>query len=119
MVDKLIKSIIILIVSIGIGYVLTLVAAESSSAIRNSALPFALWGVFTVISAVILRRVTSRGGGSGRDAWGSPEQSRDRVVSSPQFVGRFDRSRGLLDSTARMIDYDSTAFFTYIYHHGL
>jgi hypothetical protein len=40
----------------------------------------------------------------GRGKWDAPEKIRSQVVNSPQFVGRFDREKGLLDSTARMVE---------------
>lgn len=39
----------------------------------------------------------------GKSAWGPPEQDRDKVISTPQFVGRFDKKKGLLEITARMV----------------
>ena len=72
-------------------------------------MPFILWGVFTVISTISLRRLFNRGEKTGKsDAWGSPEQTRDQVVNTPQFMGRFDRERGLLETTARMTVPDRT-----------
>ena len=49
----------------------------------------------------------------GRSAWGSPEQDRDRVISTPQFVGRLDRKKGLLETTARMVTRDVVTQTTY------
>lgn len=106
---KLIKTIIILIVSIGIGLAITFFIVENISALGSSSLPFILWGVFTVICAITLRKLTSRGkkiGGGGE--WGSPQQIRDKVVNTPQFVGRFDREKGLLETTVRMSVPDRT-----------
>ena len=108
-----IKTIVILVVSIGIGFGFTYIIAESSSDIRSSSLPFIMWPIFSIVSVIILRRIFGRGmKKSSGGPWGSPEQSRDRVVNSPQFVGRYDRRRGLLDSTARMVEQDSTQFQT-------
>jgi hypothetical protein len=98
----MIKTILILIVSVGIGFALTFTIAASISSIGNSSLPFMLWGVFTVIIAIGLRRVSSQGKVGRRGEWGSPEQTRDRIVSTPQFTGRFDREKGLLETTVRM-----------------
>jgi hypothetical protein len=100
----IVRDIIIFIFSIGIGFVFTYFIAETNSNIASSSIPFFLWGLFTVISALSLRSLFSGGVKIGRrSAWGPPEQDRDRVISTPQFVGRLDRKRGLLESTARMV----------------
>jgi hypothetical protein len=111
MIKNLIKTIIILAVSIGIGFGITYVIAESSSAIANSSIPFILWGGFTIIIAFFLRGLFNRAINTGsNDAWGSPEAVRNNIVNTPQFVGRFDRTKGLLETTARMVTYDKTSY---------
>jgi hypothetical protein len=107
-----IKTIAILAVSIGIGFGIIYIIAEISTDFRNSSLPFIMWPVLSLVSVVILRRIIGVGGmkKSGGGPWGSPEQARDKVLNSPQFVGRFDRNKGLLDSTARMVENDSTTY---------
>ena len=98
-----IKTIVILVVSIGIGFGLTYIIAESSSEIAATSLPFIMLPTFTIISAIILRKLLGSGmKKSGGGPWGSPEQARDRVINQPQFVGRFDREKGLLETTVRM-----------------
>jgi hypothetical protein len=113
-VKKAIKTIAILGISIGIGFGLTYIIAGSSSDIHDSFLPFIMWPVFSLVSVVILRRIFGGGGmkKSSGGPWGSPEQSRDKVINTPQFVGRFDKNRGLLDTTARMVEIDSTTYQT-------
>jgi hypothetical protein len=99
------KDVIILIVSIGIGLFLAGNIAQIGT-IGEGTIPFYLWGIFTVIITISLRRLFNHGIKIGRSSWGPPEQQRDRVVSSPQFVGRLDRKSGLLESTARMVSED-------------
>jgi hypothetical protein len=110
-VKKIIKTLGIIIVSIGIGFVLTFIIWEINIVrFPSEFVPF-IWLFFTIISAIPLRRLIKSDGKSGQSgAWGSPEQSRDQIVNAPQFVGRFDRARGLLDSTARMVEYDRTYY---------
>lgn len=38
--------------------------------------------------------------------WDSPSLTRNKVINTPQFQGRFDREMGLLDATARMVEQD-------------
>jgi hypothetical protein len=100
----IVRDVLILIVSIAIGFVFTFLIAESSSAIGGSIAPFIFWGVFTIIIAVSIRRLISgRENTIGNGSWGSPEQERANVINNPQFVGRLDREKGLLETTARMV----------------
>lgn len=101
-----IKTIVILLVSIGIALGLTFVIVDVAD-IDSSDLPFYIWIILSLIITLILRSLLNRGlkkdtGGP----WGSPEASRAQVVNTPQFVGRFDRNKGLLDAAARMVEQD-------------
>ncbi|MFC1803024.1 hypothetical protein ACFL0D_03545 [Thermoproteota archaeon] len=112
-IKKIGGNLVILAIAVAVGFFLTNILAESFSSLGETFLPFILWGLFTVVIAVSLRKLLNMGsGGEKRDAWGSPEGARDRVVNSPQFVGRFDRGRGLLESTARMVEQDRVQFQT-------
>jgi hypothetical protein len=68
---------------------------------------FVIWGIiFIVISRPIRRYVNNKVNVRSSGVWGSPERNRDRIISSPQFVGRLDRKKGLLETTARMVMID-------------
>ncbi|MFC1803023.1 hypothetical protein ACFL0D_03540 [Thermoproteota archaeon] len=68
-------------------------------------LPFVLWGVFALILVVPVRRfIVGTIKIRSQSAWGSPMQIRDTVANAPQFVGRLDREKGLLETTARSIE---------------
>jgi hypothetical protein len=113
----IVRNVIILIVSIALGSVFTFLIAESSPAIGGSFIPFILWGVFTVIIAVSIRNLIS---GRGRgNSWGSPEQERANVINNPQFVGRLDREKGLLETTARMVIPENMKQPSYWSQHGV
>lgn len=65
--------------------------------------PFVVWGLGMLLTAIPLRRfINSRIRIQRRSIWEHPEQIRDKAINTPQFVGRVDRERGLLESTARM-----------------
>ena len=69
--------------------------------------PWIYWGISTVVVAVLSRKILNSLFTSQRSsAWNSPEQIRHQVISSPQFVGRLDKKKGLLESTARMVTND-------------
>ena len=104
---NIIKTLVVIIISIILGFIPTYVIAEFSSEIGSSSIPFFLWVIFTVIIAISIRSFSYRTKRPGKKgSWEPPEQIRDKVISSPQFVGRFDRERGLLDSTARLVEPD-------------
>ena len=66
--------------------------------------PFVVWGVAMIASAIPLRRLlNSMIKIQKRGNWDPPEQIRDKVINTPQFVGRLDRKNGLLECTARMV----------------
>jgi hypothetical protein len=68
---------------------------------------FILWGILIIIIARPLQKFVNRQFTIRRSsAWESPEKDRNRVVSSPQFVGRLDRKKGLMEATARMVSND-------------
>ena len=68
---------------------------------------YAIWLLSAIILSFPLRRLMSRAIKIERSSmWESPEQMRDRVVNSPQFVGRLDKKNGLLDTTARRVEPD-------------
>lgn len=107
---NILKILGLIIISIIIGFIPTFYIAENYSAIGNSSIPFFLWGFFTIVITISLNWLINRDGNKRKHgAWEPPEQIRDRVVTSAQFVGRLDRERGLLESTARMIDNDYTS----------
>jgi hypothetical protein len=99
----IVRNVIILIFSIALGSVFTFLIAESSPAIGGSFIPFILWGVFTLISTVSLRRLFGGTKRKGRSPWGSPDKERTKIIRNPQFAGRIDREKGLLETTARMV----------------
>jgi hypothetical protein len=106
---KVIKFLGLFIISIIIGFYLTFYIAENNSAIGNSIIPFFLWGFFAIVITISLNGLITRVGKRGKPGtWEPPEQIRDKVVTAAQFVGRLDRGRGLLESTARMVDNDFT-----------
>jgi hypothetical protein len=112
-IKKIGGILVILAVSVLVGFFLTNLMVETIPSIGNTFLPFGLLGLFTAVIAIGLRRLFTGSGSGGkkqRDPWGSPEAVRDRVVNSPQFVGRFDREKGLLETTARMVANDSVSY---------
>ena len=69
--------------------------------------PYVIWGFFSLLASIPIRRsINTRVKIRKPSSWEPPEQIRDRVINTPQFVGRFDREKGLLDSTARMVELD-------------
>ena len=111
LVKSAIKTIAILAVSTVIGLGLTFIITEEVD--FGPTLPFFIWVILSLITALIIRALVNRGfrkdtGG----AWGPPEESRDRVINTPQFVGRFDRDKGLLDVAARMVALDNLQYQT-------
>ena len=100
-------DIVAILVSIVVGYFLTVFIAEAFPDIGASSIPFFIWGFFIIALPLAIRRLYNRGIPVRRKSpWGSPEETRDRVVSAPQFVGRYDRGKGLLETTARLVEKD-------------
>ena len=111
-VKGVVKMLVIIAVSIGISFIPTFIIAESNYEIASSSIPFFLWGLFTIISIFLIRSLLKRFSREGGDKWGSPEATRPQVVNTPQFVGRFDKANGLLESTVRMVEQDRTEYQT-------
>ncbi len=112
---NLLKALALIIISPIIGFILTYFLAEMNSEFASSSLPFFFWGISSVFLAIALNFLFNRGDKKREHSgpvspWGPPEDIRDRVISTPQFVGRFDRARGLLESTARMVTHDSAPY---------
>jgi hypothetical protein len=67
--------------------------------------PWLLWVILSIIVSIPIRWfIYGKDVSMGKGKWESPEKIRSQVVNTPQFVGRFDREKGLLDSTARMVE---------------
>ena len=104
---NIIKTLGFIIISIILGFILTNVIVDLNYKIGSTSIPFFLWIIFTVIITISLRSFSNRIGKTRKKSfWEPPEQIRHSVISTPQFVGRFDRDRGLLDSTARLVEPD-------------
>ena len=110
---KVIKLLGIMAVSIVLGVIPTFILVTIfESSIGSTSIPFYLWGVFSIIFVLILRNIGSIGLKRRKGPWESPEMIRASVVNSPQFVGRFDKDNGLLESTARMVIPDRISYQT-------
>ena len=104
-------SILSIVLGTAITYGLTILNQDFGASVNS----FYFLVAFIIFLAVSLNYVFNRGEkkkeyGGLSSPWGPPEDIRDRVVSTPQFVGRFDRARGLLESTARMVTHDSAPY---------
>lgn len=75
---------------------------------------FALLGFFWIVSLAASKRLFLGGAGkklhSGEGDWLPVAKIRDYVVKAPQFLGRIDRKRGLLEATARKPEYDDVSY---------
>ena len=114
---SILKVIAFVIISPIIAFFLTFLLAVSLPGFSYYPMPESFLVISTIIIFVLLNlrfnRSARRGKGESStkiSAWGPPEDIRDRVVTTPQFVGRFDRARGLLEATARMIQLDSVPY---------
>jgi hypothetical protein len=68
-------------------------------------LPFVLWLVFAIIIVIPVRRfIVGTIKVRTPSKWGDPKEIRDKVANEPQFVGRLDREKGILETTARSIE---------------
>jgi hypothetical protein len=91
-----------IIASIIVGFLPAYIIANSDIGFPS---PWLLWIILSIIVAIPLRRfIYGKDTSMGKGKWESPEKIRSQVVNTPQFVGRFDRENGLLDSTARMVE---------------
>ena len=109
----IIKAIAFLIISPIIGFFLTMILAISFEVFTQGNTPLYFFAISSILLFVLLNLQFNRGAKKEKyvvSSWGHPEDIRDRVISTPQFVGRFDRSRGLLEATARGIQSDSAAY---------
>ncbi len=110
---SILKVIVFLIISPIIGFGLTMFLAISFDGFANPNIPETFLAISSILIFVALNLRFNRGKAKEKytvSSWGPPEDIRDRVINTPQFVGRFDRSRGLLEATARMIQSDSAAY---------
>ena len=109
----IIKAIAFLIISPIIGFILTMLLAISFEDFTQGDTPLYFFAISSILIFVVLNLQFNRGAKKEKhtvSSWGPPEDIRDRVISTPQFVGRFDRSRGLLEATARGIQSDSAEY---------
>ena len=106
---NVLKALILTIISPILGFFLTYILATSNLEFASSQMPFFFW-VFSSISLIIVLNLLFNRGGKKETGvpWGAPEEIRDHVVNTPQFVGRFDKGKGMLESTARMVSLDVT-----------
>ncbi len=66
--------------------------------------PFVVWGVAMIVTAIPLRGFLNKTVKvQRRSIWEPPMQIRDKMINTPQFVGRLDREKGLIECTARMV----------------
>jgi hypothetical protein len=110
---KVAKLIGLLVISIILAFIPTFIIANSfDSSIGSTSIPYFLWGIFSIIIVLSLRNLWNKGLKRKTGSWESPEQIREQVINTPQFVGRFDKDRGLLESTARMVEPDRIQYQT-------
>ncbi|MBD3205674.1 hypothetical protein GF319_04915 [Candidatus Bathyarchaeota archaeon] len=110
---KVVKLLGLLVISIIIAFIPTFIIANSfKSSIGSTSMPYFLWGILSIVITLSLRRLWSKGLKRETGSWESPEQMRAQVINTPQFVGRFDKDRGLLESTARMVEPDRIQYQT-------
>jgi hypothetical protein len=110
---KVVKILGLLVISIIIAFIPTFIIANSfESSIGSTSMPYFLWGILSIVITLSLRRLWSKGLKRETGSWESPEQMRAQVINTPQFVGRFDKDRGLLESTARMVEPDRIQYQT-------
>ena len=112
MASRVFKGLGLVIGSFVIGFILTFFIAETLGSQMNylpfgQSLPFVLLGVLTIVFIYLGRNlVIGKVNFSRKGGWETPEQIRVSVINQPQFVGRLDRERGLLETTARMVIID-------------
>lgn len=91
-----------IVTSVIVGFLPAYIIANSDVGFPS---PWLLWIILSIIVSIPIRRlIYGKDISMGRGKWDAPEKIRSQVVNSPQFVGRFDREKGLLDSTARMVE---------------
>jgi hypothetical protein len=124
-VKKSIRSLAWIIGSIILGFIITMFIAMPYEG-RLDELPFGenapyiVWGIGFIATAIPLRKfVNNQVNIQKSSSWGPPERIRDRVISTPQFVGRLNRDKGLLESTARMVMPDSINKGTWFSERGV
>ena len=111
-VKSVLKALGWIIGSILIGFIITMIIvmpfeSRLSELPFGEATPYVLWGAASFIAMVPLRRMMNRLVKiQKKGVWESPEQIRDKVINAPQFVGRLDREKGVLECTARMVTPD-------------
>jgi hypothetical protein len=110
---KVAKFLGLLVISVLIAFIPTFIVANAfESSIGSTSVPFFLWGIFSIIIIIIFKKFWDKRFKRKSTAWESPEQMRAQVINTPQFVGRFDKERGLLESTARMVEPDRIQYQT-------
>jgi hypothetical protein len=91
-----------IVASIIVGFLPAYIIANSDVEFPS---PWLLWVILSIIVSIPIRWfIYGKDVSMGKGKWESPEKIRSQVVNTPQFVGRFDREKGLLDSTARMVE---------------
>jgi hypothetical protein len=124
MATRIIKSLGLVIGSFIAAFTLTFLFVELLRSRMNylpfdQTFPFIMWAVLTVIFTYSGRTlVHPKPSFQRKDGWEPPTQIRDSVVNQPQFVGRLDREKGLLETTARMVTNDAVLQKTYFNQNG-
>ena len=119
MAKRVAKSFGIILASIILGFIPPAIIAMSYEAnITDINLSvetlIIIWLLCAAIFSVPVKRVINKNIKTGtKSKWESPNQIRDRVISTPQFVGRLDKQKGLLETTARMVELDMVNQPTY------
>ena len=109
MAARIFKSLGLVIGSFAVAFIPTYIVAELLGTRMNylpfgNTFPFVMWGVLTISFIYYGRTLVIRKPSFQRkDGWEPPAQIRDSVINQPQFVGRLDREKGLLETTARMV----------------
>ena len=118
MAKRVAKSIGTIIASIILGFIPPAIIAMSIEAnIIDLNLSVEVLIIFWLLSAIVfsfpVKRFLDNNIKTRKSKWETPTQIRDRVISTPQFVGRLDKKNGLLETTARMVELDMVNQPTY------
>jgi hypothetical protein len=125
MAARIIKSLGLIIGSFVLAFIPTYVFAELLHTQMEylpfgNTFPFVMWAVLTLAfiysgRTLIIRKPSFQ----RKDGWKPPAQIRDSVINKPQFVGRLDREKGLLETTARMVTNDGVLQKSYFNQNGV
>jgi hypothetical protein len=118
MAKRVAKNLGIIIASIILGFIPPAIIAMSIEAniidINLSVeVLIIIWLLFTIVFSFPIKRFLDKNIKTRKGKWQTPTQIRDRVISTPQFVGRLDKENGLLETTARMVELDMVNQPTY------